>query len=188
MDEGGENAEAQLYRILIGGLLYLTNSRLDILQATSLLSRFMQSPTKHHLGAAKRILRYLKGMISFGLWYKHSNDFKLSGFLDSNWGGCIDDRRSTTGYVFTMGSGAISRSSKKQPSTALSSSEAEYMAVTAAACQAVWLHRILDDVKQTQANATVIYCDNQSTVAMMKNPVYHNRTRPIETRHHFIRS
>ncbi|KAG8502460.1 hypothetical protein CXB51_000380 [Gossypium anomalum] len=187
LDDEGETIDCQLFRSLIGSLLYLTNSRPDILQATSLLSRYMQSPSKHHFGAAKRILRYLKGTSSFGIWYKFSNNPRLYGFSDSDLGGCIEDRKSTTGYVFTMGSEAVSWSSKKQPSTALSSSEAEYMAVTAAAYQAVWIRRILDDLKQTQVEATTIYCDNQSTIAMTKNLVYHSRTRHIETRHHFIR-
>eukprot|EP00252_Welwitschia_mirabilis_P001835 TRINITY_DN11789_c0_g1_i1.p1 TRINITY_DN11789_c0_g1~~TRINITY_DN11789_c0_g1_i1.p1 ORF type:complete len:135 (-),score=21.87 TRINITY_DN11789_c0_g1_i1:11-415(-) len=86
-----------------------------------------------------------------------------------------------------MGTGVISWSSKKQPSMALSSSGAEYMAVTAVACQAIWMRKILGDIKQTQMEATTIYCDNQSTIAMAKNPVHYNRTRHIETRHHFIR-
>ncbi|KAG8490934.1 hypothetical protein CXB51_014700 [Gossypium anomalum] len=119
-----------------------------------------KSPSKHHFGAAKRILRYLKGTSSFGIWYKFSNNPRLYGFSDSDLGGCIEDRKSTTGYVFTMGSGAVSWSSKKQPSTALSSSEDEYMAVTAAACQAVWIRRILDDLKKTQVEATTIYYDD----------------------------
>ena len=99
----------------------------------------------------------------------------------------MDDRRSMTGYVFNLGSRAIAWSSKKQPSTALSSSEVEYIAVTSTACQAVWLRRILEDMKQHQSEATIIHCDNQSTIAMTKNPMYHNRTRHIDTRHHFIR-
>ncbi|KAF2293641.1 hypothetical protein GH714_003632 [Hevea brasiliensis] len=94
-----------------------------------------------------------------------------------NWAGCIDDRKSTTGYAFSLGSCVICWNSKKQPSTALSSSESEYMAVTLAACQAIGLRRIMEDMKLTQVEATTVYCDNQSTIAMAKNPVYHSRTR-----------
>lgn len=99
-DDRGEKIDLQFYLSLIGSLLYLTNSRLDILQATSILSRFMQSPSKHHLGAVKRILRYLKGTGSIGIWYKHTNNFKLCGFSYSDWVGSINDRKSTTDYVF----------------------------------------------------------------------------------------
>ncbi|KAL0424084.1 UNVERIFIED_CONTAM: Retrovirus-related Pol polyprotein from transposon TNT 1-94 [Sesamum radiatum] len=187
LDDGEEKVDVQLYRSLVGSLLYLTNSRPDILQATALLSRFMQNPSNIHFGAAKRILRYLKGTRSFGLWYSNSNNFELLGFSDSDWAGSIDDRKSTTGYLFMLGSNAISWCSKKQPSTALSSSEAEYMAVSLAACQAIWLRRILGDMKQHQEKATTIFCDNQSTISMTKNPVHHNRTRHIDTRHHYIR-
>ena len=121
------------------------------------------------------------------MWYTNSNNFKLYGYFDSDWGGCVDDCKSTICYVFFMGSGTISWSSKKKSSTALSSSEVEYMVVTAPACQAFWLQRIMDDMNQTQVEATTIYCDNQSTIAMTKNSIYHSRTRHIETRHNFIR-
>lgn len=121
----------------------------------------------------------------YDLFYGTDN-LNLCGYSDSDKAGSVDDRKSTTCYFFSLGSIAISWSSKKQASTALSSSEAEYMAVTSAAFQAVWLQRILEDMNQKQ-KATIIYCDNQSTIAMTKNPVYHNRTRHIKTRHHFIR-
>ena len=116
------------------------------------------------------------------MWYTNSNNFRLYGYSDNDYGGCVDDCKSTTGYVFFMAGGAISWSSKNQSSTTLSSSKAEYMAVTATSFQTVWLRRILDDMNQTQVEATTIYCDNQSTIAMTKNPFYHSRTRQIETR------
>ncbi|KAL0438667.1 UNVERIFIED_CONTAM: Retrovirus-related Pol polyprotein from transposon TNT 1-94 [Sesamum latifolium] len=187
LDDGEEKVDAQLYRSLVGSLLYLTNSRPDILQATTLLSRFMKNPSNIHYGAANRVLRYLKGTRSFGLWYSNSNIIELLGFSYSDWAGSVNDRKSTTGYLFMLGSNAISWCSKKQPSTALSSSEAEYMAVSLAACQAIWLRRILGDMKQHQEKDTTILCDNQSTISMTKNPVHHNRTRHIDTRHHYIR-
>ena len=133
LDDGEAKVDAQMYRSLVGSLLYLTNSRPYILQATSLLPRFMQNPSKMHYGAAKRVLRYLKGTCFYGLWHSNSNNFKLFGFSDSDWAGSLDDGKSTTRYLFKLGSNAISWCSKKQPSVALSSSEAEYMAVTSAA-------------------------------------------------------
>ncbi|GKU96667.1 hypothetical protein SLEP1_g9878 [Rubroshorea leprosula] len=187
LDDGEEKVDAHAYRSLIGSPLYLTNSKPDIAFATSVLSRFMQSPSKTHYGAARRILRYLKGTISFGILYAKNDQFNLFGYSNSDWAGCVDDRRSTSGYAFFLGSDAISWSSKKQASIALSSSEAEHISLIAAACQATWTRRILEDMKQLQVQPTKIFCDNQSTIAMKKNPVFHSRTRHIETRHHFIR-
>lgn len=148
LNNGEEKIDAWVYRSLIGSLLYLTSSRPDFMHATCLLSRFMQSPSKVYYGAAKRVLRYLKGTSSYHIWYNNVGDFQLRGFSDSDWASSIDDRRSTTGYTFNLGSGAISWCSKKQSSTTLSSTEAEYMAATSAACQAVWLRRVLEDMKQ----------------------------------------
>ena len=108
LNDGEEKIDFKLYRNLVGNLLHLINSRPNILQATSLLSRFMQGPSRHHLGATKRILRYLKGTSSFGTWYTNSNNFRLYGYSDSNWGGCIDDHNNITCYVFFMDDGAIS--------------------------------------------------------------------------------
>ncbi|KAF2318763.1 hypothetical protein GH714_010529 [Hevea brasiliensis] len=187
LDDGEEKVNAGDYRSLIGSLLYVTHNRPNIMHATSLLSRFMSSPSKIHFGAARRILRYLRGTSSYGIWYSNTNNLKLCTFSDSDWAGCIDDRKSATGYAFNLGSGVICWNSKKQPSAALSSLEAEYMVVTSAACQAIWLRQIMEDMKLTQVEATNIYCDNQSTIAMTKNLVHHSRTRHIETWHHFVR-
>ncbi|KAI9170383.1 hypothetical protein LWI28_027097 [Acer negundo] len=188
LNDGEERIDGHLYRSLIGSMLYLKNCRPDIMFATSFLSRFMQNPSKLHYEAAKRMLRYFKGTSSYGIWYTNNVDnFQLCGYSDSDWAGSVDDRRSTTGYIFNLGSGAIAWNSKKQPSTALSSSEAEYMAATSASCQTVWLRRILEDMKQHQKVSTVVHCDNQSTIAMARNSIFHSRTRHVETRHHFIR-
>ncbi|KAL0462898.1 UNVERIFIED_CONTAM: Retrovirus-related Pol polyprotein from transposon TNT 1-94, partial [Sesamum latifolium] len=99
----------------------------------------------------------------------------------------VDDHKSTIGCLFMLGSNAISWCSKKQPSIALSSSEDEYMVVSLVVCQAIRLRRILGDMKQHQKKATTIFYDNQSTISMTKNPFHHNRTRHIDTRHHYIR-
>ncbi|KAJ8499382.1 hypothetical protein OPV22_009934 [Ensete ventricosum] len=104
-----------------------------------------------------------------------------------DWAGDLDDRKSTSGNIFSLGSGAISWSSKKQATTALSTSEAEYVAATSAACQAIWLRRLLEDLHQKQIDATEIFCDNKSTIALAKNPTFHGRTKHIEIRYHFIR-
>eukprot|EP00253_Pinus_taeda_P001822 PITA_01822 len=104
-----------------------------------------------------------------------------------DWAGSVDDWKSTSGYVFHMGSGAISWSSKKQSTVALSTAEAEYVAAIAAACQAVWMRRMLRSLGQEQAKATMIFCDNSSAIALSKNLVFHKRTKHIDTRFHYIR-
>lgn len=152
-----------------------------------LLSRFVSNPSKHHYGAAKRILRYIAGTADYGIMYENSYELKLIGFTDSDWAGSLDDHRSNSGNVFLLGGCAISWSSKKQSITALSSTEAEYIAATSASCQVVWLRRMLKDLGINQEEATPIMCDNKSTISIAKNPIHHGRTKHIDTRFHFIR-
>ena len=137
-----------LYKSIVGNLMYLTATRLDIMHVVSLISRFMENPKEAHWQAAKRILRYVKGTKRFGILYTASENSELVGYTDSDWAGSVDDRKSTSGYVFHMGSGAISWASKKQPIVALSTTKEEYVAATAAACQAIWMRKILRSLSQ----------------------------------------
>nr|GEW34838.1 retrovirus-related Pol polyprotein from transposon TNT 1-94 [Tanacetum cinerariifolium] len=116
-----------------------------------------------------------------------TEDFKLKGFTNSDWAGCMDDMRSTSGNCFILGIAAISWSSKKQTLVALSSTETEYVAAAAASCQVVWLRRILSDLGHEQVHPTSIKRDNKSAVMLARNPILHNRTKHIEIKHHFIR-
>jgi hypothetical protein len=123
----------------------------------------------------------------YGILYSNtSNDF-LVGYTDSDFAGSMDDRKSTSGYVFHLGSGVISWASKKQPIVTISSTEVEYVATTTTTCQAVWLHRVLGDLQQGQEGPTPVYCDNNSTIALSKNHVFHQKNKHIDTRYHFIR-
>ncbi|KAF5471268.1 hypothetical protein F2P56_011712 [Juglans regia] len=117
-EDGVKKLDASTYRSLVGSLFYLCNTRPDILFVTSLLSGFMQSPSQVHFGTAKRVLRYLLGTISFGISYEKRLESKLVGFTDSDWAGSIDDKRSTSGHCFGLGSGMFSWSSKKQGNVA----------------------------------------------------------------------
>lgn len=188
LEDGTDMADEKAFRKIVGGLMYLTHSRPDIVFAVSMVSRFMHKPTKQHFGAAKRILRYLRGTSNYGLWYSHVSNLKLFGFSDSDWAGSLDDRRSTSGFLFSLGSGAITWTSKKQATVALSSSEAEYVAAAAAAtCQAIWIRRILEDLHQPQLGATEIFCDNIAAILISRNPSHHGRVKHIDIRHHFLR-
>ena len=186
-DDGAKKVDARNYRSLVGSLIYLTNTRPDIVQPVSLISRFMNEPSKIHLIATKRILHYLNGTKKLDIKCVKEKDKKLVGYTDSDWTGSIDDHKSTSGYLFCLGTKPISWSSKKQKSVALSSAEVEYIAATDAACESVWLRRILSDMQQSEEMPTIIYCDNMSAIAMTKNMVFHSRTKHIELRHHFIR-
>ena len=112
---------------------------------------------------------------------------ELIGYTDSDFAGSLDDQKSTSGYVFHLGSGVIAWASKKQPIVTLSSAEAEYVATTSAACQALWLRRVLDGLKQKQQGSTTIYCDNTSMITLSKNSLFHQKGKHIYTRYHFIR-
>lgn len=140
-----------------------------------------------HLQAAKRILRYLQGTTYYGLFYKKGEKSNLFGFTDSGYAGDIDDRRSTSGYVFMLGSGAVSWSLKKQPIVTLSTTEAELVAATSRAYQAIWLRKILEELQLKQQGATSIYCDNSSTIKLSKNPVLHGRSKHIDVKYHHLR-
>ncbi|XP_047270513.1 uncharacterized mitochondrial protein AtMg00810-like [Capsicum annuum] len=167
-DDGAGLADARCFRRIVDGLNYLSHTRPDIEFSISVVSRFMHNLKKHHFGVVKRILRYIAETTDFGIWYSKTSDFRLFDFTDSDYAGCLDNKKSTSGYVFSLGSGVISWSSKKQEIMALSSSEAEYIAATASSCLAVWLKRLLTDVFQEQAAATEIFWDNKATISMIK--------------------
>lgn len=182
------DAEIGRYRSLVGQLIYLTHSRPDISFVVGVLSRYMNKPSKIHAGAGKRVLRYLAGTADFGLWYAHANECKLVGFSDSDWAGSLEDRRSTTGVVFNLGTAAISWMSKKQEVISLSTTEAEYVAASAAACQCLWLRKLMNDCGLECKEASEIWCDNKSTIAIAKNPMHHGRTKHMDIKFHFIRN
>jgi hypothetical protein len=136
--------------------------------------------------AVKRIMRYLKGNLDLKLQLGGQH-IKLMGYCDANWAGDVNDRRSTTGYAFSLGDGVVSWSSKMQLTVALSTTEMEYMAASQCTREAIWLRQLLDDVRCKYDAGTLIMCDNQGAIALAKNPVYHARTKHIEVHHYFVR-
>lgn len=179
------------YQELIGCLMYLSvNTRPDISYATSYLSQFNTRYNKTHWLAAKRVLQYLKGTIDYTICYKKSGQ-PLLGFADADWANCPIDRRSYTGYCFTLAGGPVSWASRKQQTVALSSAEAEYMAIAEATKEAIYLKRFISEVCVSQVSflptSVCISTDSQSAQNLALNPVHHHRTKHIDTRYHFIR-
>ncbi|XP_034205583.1 secreted RxLR effector protein 161-like [Prunus dulcis] len=168
-----EAADESLFRKIVGGLLYLTATRPDIMFSACLLARFMHNPSKMHYGAAKRVLRYIQGTIDYGIEYVTGKSALLVCYCDSDWSGSEEDMKSTSGYAFSFGSGAFSWASVKQHSVALSTAEAEYVSAAEATSQAIWLRFVLEDFGEEQTTATTVFCDNTSAIAMAKNPVFH---------------
>ncbi|XP_050460197.1 uncharacterized protein LOC126856068 [Cataglyphis hispanica] len=169
------------YQSLIGSLMYLAvSTRPDISYAISILSQFNTNSGKVHWNAAKRVLRYLKGTKS---------EIPLIGFVDADCGGNVDDRVFYTGFVFKLANTAITWKARKQKSIALSSTEAEYMALTKAAKETVYLRNLLEEMcyMERQSKPITIYCDNQGAQKLMLNPMYHSRTKHIDIRNHYVR-
>ncbi|PRQ44685.1 putative RNA-directed DNA polymerase [Rosa chinensis] len=186
-DVGSLLPDPKSYRSLVGGLLYLTITRPDIAFSVGLISRYLQEPRKPHLEAAKKILKYVNCTLDLGLFYKRGGGFLLNGYTDADFGGDLDKRRSTSGYVFLCNNTSVSWCSKKQDAVVLSTTEAEYKAATLAAQECVWLRRLITDVYHQIHKATDLFGDNQSAIKLAYNPVCHARTKHIEIEHHFIR-
>ncbi|GJR70236.1 ribonuclease H-like domain, reverse transcriptase, RNA-dependent DNA polymerase [Tanacetum coccineum] len=185
-DEEGDEVDVHLYRSMIGCLMYLTASRPDIMFAVCLCARFQVTPKVSHLHAVKRIFRYLKHQPNLGLWYPKDSPFHLEAFSDSDYAGDNHDRRSTSGGCQYLGRRLVSWQCKKQTIVAISSTEAEYVAAASCCAQVLWMQNQLLDYGFNFMN-TEIHIDNESTICIVKNPVFHSKTKHIQIRHHFIR-
>ena len=185
-------ADKKLYQEIVGSLIYvMTSTRPDLSFIVTKLSQYMSNPSNAQFNMAKHVLRYLKGTLEQKLTFTKSKEgINLHGFCDADWGSS-EDRKSITGYVFkvTTNGPVISWKSRKQPTVALSTCEAEYMALASAIQEAKFLRQLLGElIGKNKAKATDIYCDNQSAILLSKNPVQHQRSKHIDIRYHFIRS
>ncbi|GJV66716.1 putative ribonuclease H-like domain-containing protein [Tanacetum coccineum] len=185
-DEEASDVDVHLYRSMIGSLMYVTASRPDIMFAVCACSRFQVTPKTSHLSAVKRIFRYLKGKPKLGLWYPRESSFDLESYSDSDYAGANLDRKSTTGGCQFLGRRLITWQCKKQTIVATSTTEAEYVAAASCCGQVLWIQNQMLDYGFNFMN-TKIYIDNESTICIVKNPVYHSKTKHIAIRHHFIR-
>ena len=189
-DDEGEAVDGTQFKQIVGSLRFLCNSRPDISFGVGLVSRFMGNPKKLHMVAAKRILRYLAGTSDYGVLFPSCSQnlkVELIGYSDSDYSGDLDERKSTSGYVFQVDGAPISWCSKKQPVVALSSCEAEYIAGSYAACQAVWLEELLKELQIGVQKPLKMMVDNVSAINLAKNPISHGRSKHIDVRYHFLR-
>src|SRR3984957_7798873 len=191
-----DNKQHDLYRSIIGALMYAANTtRVDIAHVVGQLSRYAASPCEHHLEASKHVLRYLKGTESLGLVFGINNStnnsdslttFNLVAYSDANWTGDLENRKSTTGTIIKFNGDVISWLSKKQSTIALSSAEAEYMALSATVCELLWYQMWIQEVFNIKLIGSIC-CDNQAAIHLSSNDGMHGRSKHIDIRHHFIR-
>ena len=180
------------YRQAVGSLMYLMlTTRPDIAAALNKISQYSSNFDNSHWTAAKRILRYIKGTRNHGLSLggnsKSKSDVELLGYCDSDYAGDLDDRRSTTGYLFFINECLVSWQTHKQATVATSTSQAEYQAVSSASREAIWLRTLLNELGFRQQNTTTIHQDNMSSISLAHNPVNHRRTKHIDIIYHHIR-
>ena len=177
------------YQKVIGCLTYAsTASGPDLAAAVGILSKYMTKPSQEHWKGVKRILRYIKGTMNFGITFQaKENTCILTGYSDADWANDTETRRSTSGYIFQINGSTISWCSKKQSCVSRSTTEAEYMALSFATQEAILLRRFLENVGVKQKESTVIYEDNQGAIQLSKNPKHHNRTKHIDIAFHFVR-
>lgn len=177
------------YASMVGSVMYtMVCSRPDLAYAVSMISRYMSCPGKPHWQAIKWLFQYLAGTRSLGLVYGGNSQLgtQLQGFVDADYAGNIDTKKSLTGYVFIVFGGAVSWKANLQSVVALSTTEAEYMAMTEAVKETIWLKGITEESAMNRGKV-VVYCDNQSAIHLAKNQSFHERSKHIELRLHFVR-
>ena len=179
--------DIEMYQSAVGALLYLaTRTRPDISFAVGNVSKFCTKPTEKHWMAVKRIFRYIKGTLELGIAYDRSANDKCKGWTDADWAGDSNDRKSTSGYCFTLSNGIISWRSTKQTCVALSTAEAEYVALASSAQEAVWLGKVLNDLQSNNV-PIMIYEDNQSAICLAKSNRNHPKTKHIDIKYNYVR-
>ena len=178
------------YSQLVGALMYLAvATRPDIAHAVGVLARFNANPGMEHWKALKHLCRYLQGTKDVKLCYQPdpSQQELFSTYSDADYGGDSDSRRSTSGLIVKIGSGAISWASKLQPVVTLSTTEAEYISATAAAQEILWLRNLFSEIGYEVEGASTLYLDNQSAIAVSRNPEHHGRMKHLDLRHYWLR-
>lgn len=186
INSGTSLSDGTKYRKLVGSLQYLPFTRPDIAYAVNKLSQFMHRPTEDHWQAVKRVLRYLAGIQTHGLFISRSSPLTLHAYSDADWAGDSDDLVSTNAYLVYLGTTPISWSSKKQRSVACSSTEAEYCSVANTAAEVRWIGSLMTELGQSLHTTPVIYCDNVGATYLCANLVFQSRMKHIALDYHYI--
>jgi hypothetical protein len=186
LDLGGTSIDQKVYHSMIGYLLYLCASRLDIMLSVCMCARFQATPKDCHLRVVKRIMRYLVLTPNLGLWYPKGSHFEPIGYSNADYAGCKVDRKSTSGTCQFLRWSLVSWSSKKQNSVALSTVEAEYVTTGSCSAQLLWMRQTLKDYGYTM-NHILILCDNEGAIKITYNPCEHSRMKHIDIQHHILR-
>ena len=189
-------SDPTLYRSVVGALQYLTFTRPDITVAVNKVCQLLHYPTEAHWIAVKRILRYLKSTVNYGLHLTRptsvqlqaysDSEFQLQGYSDADWAGCPVNRRSTGGYCIYIGNNSVSWSARKQKTVSRSSTEAEYRSLATATSEIIWIQSLLKELGFPPSTPT-LWCDNLGATYLTANPVFHARTKHIEVDYHFVR-
>jgi hypothetical protein len=170
-----------------GSLMYLMlSTRPDIAFAVNKISQFCENPQQAHWNAVRRIFSYLQGTRNYGLRYGPSITIP-TGYSDSDYAGDSDTRKSTSGFVFTLNGGTVAWSSRRQQCVSTSTTEAEYVAASEAAKESVWLRRLLMEIVPEWKQPLLLMCDNISSIELTRSPKFHQRTKHIDVRFHFVR-
>ncbi|XP_057996515.1 secreted RxLR effector protein 161-like [Hevea brasiliensis] len=167
--------------------MYLSLTRPDVSYAVHRVSQFLHEPTENHWSACKCIMRYLKHNQHYGLFLRQSSTPHLSAYADADWASNPEDRKSVSGYAIYLGTNLVYWSTRKQPTVARSSTEAEYRSVGAATTELVWLKSLLQDIGFSSSSCSTLWCDNVRATKLASNPVFHSRTKHIEVEFHFVR-
>ena len=179
------------YRGAIGAIRYLADTtRPELDNAVTTMSRFCNDPGREHWSGVKRIMRYIKGSLNYGLRYTKDGDnngLTMYGYSDADYGGCEDTRKSVSGCIAMLAGGPVAWASRKQQCVTLSTMESEYVALTAAATELIWLRNLLGELKVPQLNPTVLYGDNVAANLQTKRPGVSRSAKHIDTKYHFIR-
>ena len=185
-DPSGQSGDITLYRSTIGSLLYLIASQPDIAFSVGVCARFQSNPKESHLNVVKRIIKYVSVTCDFGLFSSKESNISLVRYSDADWVGNVDDRKSTTGGCFYVGTNFVAWISKKQNFVSLSTAKAKYIVVGSCCSQLLWMKKLLGDYDLSQ-ESMVVYYDNYSAIDISKNLVQHSKTKYIEIIYHFIR-
>ncbi|KAL2235782.1 UNVERIFIED_CONTAM: Retrovirus-related Pol polyprotein from transposon RE2 [Sesamum indicum] len=175
------------YRRLVGRLLYLNLTRPDLSYSVQQLSQYLQTPCQIHWEAAVHLVKYLRGCADTGLFFPLQNKLNLIAFSDADWGGCLQTRKSLTGFCVFLGETPISWKTKKQVTVSRSTAEAEYRSLASTVCELVWINYMLQEFEIEAGLPIPLFCDNKGAIHITANPVFHKRTKHLDIDCHIVR-